>query len=125
MTARCDVIVIFSIYGQSGAIRKPDSGHIVCKLIFSLEITFYLTKVENRTKLSHSSHTITLNKGTTFAKKCWFFAKKKNAGMSKIKKALALKAKKVKTWFSRQFLERLQGVYMYLQLKVTSNDYIS
>ena len=70
MTARCDVIVIFSIYGQSGAIRKPDSGHIVCKLIFSLEITFYLTKVENRTKLSHSSRTITLNKGTTFAKKC-------------------------------------------------------
>ena len=45
--------------------------------------------------------------------------------MSKIKKALALKAKKVKTWFSRQFLERLQGEYMYLQLKVTSNDYIS
>ena len=31
MPANCDVIVIFPIYGQFGAIRKPDSGHIVCK----------------------------------------------------------------------------------------------
>ena len=27
----CDVIVIFTIYGQFGAIRKPDSRRIVCK----------------------------------------------------------------------------------------------
>ena len=27
----CDVIVIFPIYGQFGAIRKPDSGRMVCK----------------------------------------------------------------------------------------------
>ena len=27
----CDVIVIFSIYGQFGASRKPDSGCRVCK----------------------------------------------------------------------------------------------
>ena len=27
----CDVIVSFSIYGQSGAIPKLDSGHLVCK----------------------------------------------------------------------------------------------
>ena len=31
MTANCGVIVISSIYGQSGAIWKPDSGCIVCK----------------------------------------------------------------------------------------------
>ena len=31
MSENCDVIVIFPIYGQFGAIRKPDSGHIVCK----------------------------------------------------------------------------------------------
>ena len=31
MFENCDVIVIFSIYGQFGAIRKPDSGGIVCK----------------------------------------------------------------------------------------------
>ena len=27
----CDVIAIFAIYGQFGAIRKPDFGGIVCK----------------------------------------------------------------------------------------------
>ena len=27
-----DVIVIFPIYGQFGAIRKPDFGHIACKI---------------------------------------------------------------------------------------------
>ena len=32
MSANCDVIVIFLIYGQSGAIQKPDSGHMVCKI---------------------------------------------------------------------------------------------
>ena len=29
--ANCDVIVIFPIYGQIGAIRKLDFGCIVCK----------------------------------------------------------------------------------------------
>ena len=31
MSANCDVIVIFPIYGHFGAYREPDSGHIVCK----------------------------------------------------------------------------------------------
>ena len=31
ISENCDVIVIFAIYGQFGAIRKADSGHIVCK----------------------------------------------------------------------------------------------
>ena len=31
MSKNCDVIVIFSIYGQFGAIQKPDSGHRNCK----------------------------------------------------------------------------------------------
>ena len=31
MLENCDVIVIFPIYGQFGAIRKLDSGRIVCK----------------------------------------------------------------------------------------------
>ena len=31
MSENCDVTVIFSIYGQFGAIRKPDSGRIVYK----------------------------------------------------------------------------------------------
>ena len=31
MSKNCDVIAIFPIYGEFGAIWKPDSGHIVCK----------------------------------------------------------------------------------------------
>ena len=31
VSENCDVIVIFTIYGQFGAIQKPDSGHRVCK----------------------------------------------------------------------------------------------
>ena len=29
MSANCDAIVTFSIYGKFGAIRKPDSGRII------------------------------------------------------------------------------------------------
>ena len=31
MLANCDVIVIFQIFDQFGAILKPDSGCMVCK----------------------------------------------------------------------------------------------
>ena len=31
MSANCDIIVIFPIYGQFGAIRKPDFGRMVSK----------------------------------------------------------------------------------------------
>ena len=31
MSPNCDVIVIFPIYGQFGAIQKLDSGRTVCK----------------------------------------------------------------------------------------------
>ena len=31
MSVNCDIIVIFPIYGQFGAIRKRNSGRIVCK----------------------------------------------------------------------------------------------
>ena len=53
MSANCDVIVIFLIYDQFGAIRKPGSGGIVCKT-YILIVTFYLTKTENITKNSHT-----------------------------------------------------------------------
>ena len=32
MLENCDIIVIFSIYGQFGAIQKPDSRCRVCKI---------------------------------------------------------------------------------------------
>ena len=31
MSTNCDVIVFFPIYGQFGAIRKQDSGRMVCE----------------------------------------------------------------------------------------------
>ena len=31
MSENCVVIIIFRISGQFGAVRKPDSGHRVCK----------------------------------------------------------------------------------------------
>ena len=31
MSANCDVVVFFPIFGQFGAIRKPDSGRLVSK----------------------------------------------------------------------------------------------
>ena len=60
MLANCDVIVflgLFWIYGQFGAIRKPDSGRIVCKTYIVIKNnflsyknwklkTFYLTKTK-------------------------------------------------------------------------------
>ena len=67
--------VIFPIYGLFGAIRKPDSGRIVCKT--------YLIKTENRTKKPHSSHTTAWSKGTIFAKNANFL--QKIAGISKIR----------------------------------------
>ena len=32
MSENCDIIASLLIHGQSGNIRKPDSGHIVCKI---------------------------------------------------------------------------------------------
>ena len=40
MSANCDVIVIFPIYGQFGEIRKPDSERIVCKTYFFIKSNF-------------------------------------------------------------------------------------
>ena len=87
----CDVIVIFLIYGQFGAIRKPDSGYIVCKLIPSLIRTFYLIKTENRTvKFLTQLSQYCFEKGTIFAKKTLIFCKK-NADINKIKRTFVLK----------------------------------
>ena len=73
MLANCDVIVIFPIYGQFRAIRKPDSEHIVFKtyIFINTNLFSYKNWKQPLTQLSHSSHIVTLGKGTTFAKKCW------------------------------------------------------
>ena len=40
MSANFDFIVIFLIYGRFGAIRKPDSGRIVCKIYIFIDSNF-------------------------------------------------------------------------------------
>ena len=44
MSTNCDVIVIFPIYGQFGAILKPDSGRIVCKIYIFINSNFLCYK---------------------------------------------------------------------------------
>ena len=50
MSENCDVIAIFPIYGQFGAIRKPDSRRIICKTYFFINNN--LLSYKNRTKKS-------------------------------------------------------------------------
>ena len=64
MSANCNVIIIFFIYGQFEAIKKPGSRRMVCKTYTFIDNSLSL-KTE---KLSFS--TIALSKGTIFAKKC-------------------------------------------------------
>ena len=40
MSENRDVIVIFPVYGQFGAIRNPDSGCIVCKTYIFINSNF-------------------------------------------------------------------------------------
>ena len=70
MLASC-VIISFPIYGQLGAIQKPDSGYIVCKSYIFINSSLYLTKLKLEPKsLKRSYYTIPLSKDTIFAKKC-------------------------------------------------------
>ena len=41
MSANHDVIIVFPIYCQLGAIRKLDSGRIVCNLLSSTQLSHY------------------------------------------------------------------------------------
>ena len=67
MAVNYDFIVIFPIYGQFGAIQKPDAA-------ISLITTLHLTKTKSRIKKSvKSTHTIALSKGTIFAGKILIF----------------------------------------------------
>ena len=44
MSANCDVIVIFLIYGHFEAIWKPDSRHIVCEAYIFINSNLYSYK---------------------------------------------------------------------------------
>ena len=59
MSENCDVIVIFRIFGQFGAVRMsriPDTES--AKVMFSVKVAFGLAKTENKTKkfLTQLSH---------------------------------------------------------------------
>ena len=74
----CRKIVIFPIYGQFVAIRKPDSGCIVCKIYVFINDNLLLILQKLKTKLKNlkpSCHTIALSKGTTFPKNADFWKK--------------------------------------------------
>ena len=61
MSENCDVISIVSIYGQFGAIQKPDSGRIVCKtyIFINSNLLSYKNKKQNR-KISNTALTLLL-----------------------------------------------------------------
>ena len=84
---------------QSGS-QIPDTWSL--KLIFSLIVTLYLAKTEKRTKrsLTQLSHYYFEKRYNFFPKKHRCFAK--NADISKIKKALALKLH-MRMYFSAKF----------------------
>ena len=91
--------------------RIPDVCSV--KLTFLLTATCYLTITENRNKKltkKYSSHTVALNKGTIFAKKCWFFAKK-----------MLTWAKLRKPWYQKvYFLKLYVSVYLSTKFQVSS-----
>ena len=71
ISANCDVIVIFPIYGQFRAIWKSDSRRIVCKTYIFINSNLLSYKKVNITtksvtQLSHYA----LSKDTIFVKKC-------------------------------------------------------
>ena len=58
MLANCDVIVIFSIYGQFGTIQKLDSGRIVCKtyIFMNSNLLSYKNWKQLKKSLTQLSH---------------------------------------------------------------------
>ena len=46
MSVSCDVVIIFPIYGQFGAIRKPDFGSMVCKTYIFINKKLKKMKIE-------------------------------------------------------------------------------
>ena len=61
MLANCDFIVIFPIYGQSGAIQKLDSECITCKayIFINSNLLFYKIWKQNY-KISNTALTLLL-----------------------------------------------------------------
>ena len=54
ISENCDIIIIFPVYGQLGAIRKPDSGRTVFKTYIFINSNLLSYKTEVRTKKSQT-----------------------------------------------------------------------
>ena len=91
MSVNCDVTAIFSFHGQFGAIRKPDSGRIVCKtyIFINSNLSSYKNSKQNW-KTSNAALTILLWVKVLFWSKNADFLQK-NADISKFKTPLVLK----------------------------------
>ena len=91
ISENCDVIAIFSIYGQFGAIRKPDPGCRVCKtyIFINKNLLSYKNWKQSK-KISDAALTRLLWVKVLFWQKNADFLQK-NANISKIKRALVLR----------------------------------
>ena len=98
MSENCDVIAIFSIYGQFGAIWKPDSRRIVCKTYISNNSNLLSYKNwKQNWKIFNTAFTLLLCVKVLFWPKNVIFLQK-NADTSKFKRALVLKGTKNILW---------------------------
>ena len=61
MSENCDIIVIFLVYGQFGAIWKPDSGRIACKTYTFINSNLLSYKYwKHNQKISYAAITLLL-----------------------------------------------------------------
>ena len=91
MLKNYDVIVIFPIYGQFGAMRKPDSGRIVCKTYAFINGNLLSYKNwQQNLKIFNKALTLLLWEKVLFLVKNGAFLRK-NADISRTKWALVLK----------------------------------
>ena len=58
MSANCNIYVIFFIFGQLGAIQKPDSRCLVRKTCIFMKRNLLSSKKENTTKIFVTQHNI-------------------------------------------------------------------
>ena len=92
MPTNFGVIVISPIYSQFWAIRKLDSGCIVCETYIFIKSKLLSYKTENRTKRSQSQLTqYWFEQGAIFAQK-WRFCSKKMLTSPKLGRPWYLKA---------------------------------
>ena len=114
MSPNCDVIVIFPIFGQFGAYRKPDSGRIVCITYIFINSNFLSHKNwKQNYKISCTALTLLLWVKVPFLpKKCWFFAKKMLAS-----------AKLKGSWYWKVYFLKL-NMYVNLRTKLQVSSII-